>query len=254
MILKKDIIVNMHNKLFIGIALLLSPFFANASVPCGTSAPGVLNVGFLPQNLPYSDWNETTNSAVGFDPLLISAAAKLIGYDTVNFIGYGTNADGLTDLATGIIDVYVNSEELLNTAAPYTTIGVVTDISSLSSTGEPNGWQLNLSCCELALQLETAVTYLVENGTYAKILQLVRLDDLTDGQVLGIPADQDGVLQSPFEFASSEIGTIPTDCAQSGPDFAVELPATNCMSAYLQANCTPAATFTGATGQSSSAE
>lgn len=239
----------MHKKLFVGIALLLSPFFSNAFLPCGTSAPGVLNVGFLPQNLPYSDWDDITNSAVGFDPLLISAAAKLIGYETVNFIGYGTTDDAFDALASGEIDVYANSDLLLETAPPYEAIGVVTDISGLSIGTEPTGWQLNLGCCQLALQLEAAVTHLVENGTYAKILQLVRLDDLTDGAVLGIPASQGGVLQSPFEFASSEIGTIPTDCAQFGPNFAVELPATNCISAYLQANCIPTTTFTGATGQ-----
>ena len=238
----------MHKKLLVGIALLLSPFFANAFLPCGTSAPGVLNVGFLPDSLPYSDWDAITNSAVGFDPLLISAAAKLIGYETINFIGYGSENDALIDLAAGIIDVFAYSAASLDTSAPYSTIGVVTDISALSVTDEPNGWQLNLGCCELALQLEAAVTHLVENGTYAKILQLVRLNGLTGGDVLGIPAAQGGVLQEPFEFASSELGTIPTECAQFGPNFAVILPETNCISAYLQANCTPVTTFTGATG------
>lgn len=241
--------MNIHNKIFFGIALVLSPLVAGAFLPCGTTAPGVLNVGFLPQNLPYSDWDVNTNSAVGFDPLLIVAAAKLIGYETVNFIGYGTDGDGLDALAAGEIDVYANSELSLSTSAPYATIGVVTDISNLSVTDEPTGWQLNLGCCELALQLEAAVTHLVENGTYAKILQLVRLDGLTGGDTLGIPAAQDGVLQEPFEFASSEIGTIPTTCAQFGPNFAVDLPVTNCISAYLQANCTPSTTFTGATGR-----
>lgn len=238
----------MHKKLLVGIALLLSPFISSAFLPCGTSAPGVLNVGFLPDSLPYSDWDPITNSAVGFDPLLIVAAAKLIGYETINFIGYGTEPDALTDLAAGVIDVFAYSGADLVTSPPYATIGVVTDISALSVTDEPNGWQLNLGCCELALQLEAAVTHLVENGTYAKLLQLVRLNGLTGGAVLGIPAAQGGVLQEPFEFASSEIGTIPTDCAQFGPNFAVDLPATNCISAYLQANCTPITTFTGATG------
>lgn len=241
--------MNIHKKLLLGIALLLSPFIANAFLPCGTSAPGVLNVGIIPQSLPFSDWDAITNSAIGFDPLLITAAAKLIGYDTINFTGYGNDLDALADLAAGVIDVFAFSDESLDTTPPYATIGVVTDISALSLTNQPNGWQLNLGCCELALQLEAAVTRLVENGTYAKILQLVRLNGWTGGDVLGIPADQGGVLQEPFEFASSEIGTIPTECATFGPNFEVDLPQTNCISAYLQANCTPTTTFTGATGR-----
>lgn len=230
-----------------GIALLLSPFISSAFLPCGTTAPGVLNVGFLPNSLPWSDWDPITNSAIGFDPLLITAAAKLIGYDTVNFTGYGSAPAALADLSAGLIDVFAFSVTPLDTTPPTDFIGVVTDISSLAA-GAVNGWQLNLGCCQLALQLEAAVTHLVENGTYAKILQLVRLNGWSNGQTLGIPASAGGVLQEPFEFASSESGTIPTDCAQFGPNFAVDLPATNCISAYLQANCTPVTTFTGATG------
>lgn len=239
--------MNMHKKLFMGIALLLSPFVSSAFLPCGTSVPGVLNVGFLPDSLPWSDWDPITNSAIGFDPLLITAAAKLIGYDTVNFTGYGSAPDALAALSAGQIDVFAYSVTALDATAPIGFIGVVTDISALA-VGVVNGWQLNLGCCELALQLEAAVTHLVENGTYAKILQLVRLNGWTNGQTLGIPTSASGVLQEPFEFASSEVGTIPTDCAQFGPNFAVDLPATNCISAYLQANCTPSTTFTGATG------
>lgn len=241
-------IVNIHKKIFVGFALLLSPIFANAFLPCGTSAPGVLNVGFLPDSLPWSDWDPITNNAIGFDPLLITAAAKLIGYDTINFIGYGSAPAALSDLENGEIDVFAFSITPLDIAPPYSFIGVVTDISSLSITNTPLGWQLNLGCCELALQLEAAITRLVENGTYAKLLQLVRLNNWTNGEVLGIPGSQGGVLQEPFEFASSEIGTIPTQCAQSGPNFNVDLPETNCISAYLQANCSPLTTFTGATG------
>lgn len=241
-------IVNIHRKVFVGIALLLSPIFADAFLPCGTTVPGVLNVGLLPSSLPYSDWDPITDSAIGFDPLLIVAAAKLIGYETINFIGYGTENAALDDLEDGLIDVFAYSGASLTTVAPYDTIGVVTDISGLSQDDEPNGWQLGLGCCELALQLEAAITRLVENGTYAKLLQLVRLNDWTNGEVLGIPAAEGGVLQQPFEFASSEIGTIPTQCAQFGPNFNVDLPQTNCISAYLQANCTPMTTFTGATG------
>jgi hypothetical protein len=181
-----------------------------------------------------------------------------MGYDSVNFVGFGTDGDGLDALAAGLIDVYANSssDDSLATSAPYGTIGVVTDISQLSvAGGVPTGWQVNLGCCQLALQLEAAVTELVNNGTYAKILQLVRLNGLVGpaALILGLPlvVSPSGVLQEPFDFASSELGTIPTTCAQFGPSFAVDLPATNCISAYLQANCTPATTFTGATGRSS---
>lgn len=239
----------MYKKLFMGIALLLSPILATGFLPCGASAPGVLNVGFLPDTLPYSGYDAGTNSAVGFDPLLISAAAQLIGYDTVNFIGYASASDALDALADGSIDVFADSAAALDTAAPYVTIGIVTDISHIAL-GVPYGWQLNLACCGLALQLEAAITELVDNGTYAKILQLVRLEGLSTGFVLGVPASASGILQEPFPYASSEVGTIPTTCAQFGPNFSVTLPATNCISAYLQANCTPATTFTGATGLS----
>ncbi len=236
----------MNKNLLLGIALVLCPVFSDAFLPCGTSAPGVLNVGVLPNSLPWSDWDPITNTAIGFDPLLITAAAKLIGYDTVNFIGYGTAPDALADLSAGVIDVFAFSVTPLDTP-PTSFIGVVTDISALSL-GEVNGWQLNLGCCQLALQLEAALSILVENGTYAKILQLVRLNGWSNGQTLGIPVTASGVLQQPFEFASSESGTIPTDCAQFGPNFNVDLPQTNCVSAYLLANCTPTTTFTGATG------
>lgn len=244
--------MNIHKKLLVGISILLSPFVSTAFLPCGGSVPGVLNVGILPDNLPFSDWDPITNTAVGFDPLLITAAAKLLGYETVNFIGYGSDADALAALNSGEIDVYANSDDSLDTSEPFATIGVVTDISALSISNQPNGWQVNLGCCGLALSLEAAITQLVDNGTYAKILQLVRLNGLVPpGDVLGIPADQGGVLLEPFPFASSEIGTIPLACVQSGPNFAMTVPATNCISAFLQANCTPLTTFTGATGQAS---
>lgn len=244
--------MNIHKKLFVGIALLLSPLLSNASVPCGTSAPGVLNVGILPDNLPWSDWDSVTDMAIGFDPLLITQAAKLLGYDTVNFIGFGSVVAGITALNAGEIDVFADSSLILPASAPYSTIGVVTDISDLSLPGgEPLGWKFNLACCHLALLLEAAVTQLVENGTYARILQDLRLNDLTNGLVLGIPrvVSPSGILQEPFDFASSELGTIPATCNASGSlSVGVSLPQTNCISAYLQTVCTPSTPFTGATG------
>lgn len=234
----------MYKKLFVGIALAFSPLVSDAFLPCGSTAPGVLNVGILPGNLPYSDWDASTNSAVGFDPLFITAVAKFLGYQTINFIGYGSNGDGLDALANGEIDVYANSGLLLNTAVPFDTIGVVTDVSQLID-GAAFGWQLNLGCCGLALGLEAAVTYAVEQGVYANVLQQLRADGLTNGFDLGVPT---GVLVEPFPFASSEIGTIPPVCSPS--DYV--LPATNCISAYLQAHCSPLNTFTGATSQTPS--
>ena len=127
----------------------------------------------------------------------------------------------------------------------------MTDISYLSVPGGvPLGWQLSLGCCQLALELEAAISELVANGTYAKILQIVRFDGLTGDYTLGIPVvvSPTGLLEEPFPYASSELGTIPTTCAQFGPNFTVALPQTNCISAYLQANCTPVTSFTGATG------
>jgi len=250
--------VNTHKKIFLGLAILMlvSPFVNTAAfVPCGNSGAGVLNVGFLPGNLPYSDWNASTNSAEGFDPLLIQAAAKLLGYGTVNFIGYASNALALSALSAGTIDVYVNSGRALS-VPPTTFIGVVTDISFIAE-GIVRGWALNPSCCALALQLEAAVTQLVENGTYAEILQTLRLNNLTNGELLGLPnyslfvtsptgLGATGVLLEPFDYASSEVGTIPSTCSVAGP---VSLPQTNCISAYLQSQCTGVTTFTGATGQ-----
>lgn len=232
----------MHKKLFLGAAVLLSPLLADAFLPCGTTAPGVLNVGILPDNLPFSDLDSVTNSAIGFDPLFITAVAKLLGYETINFIGYGSNADGLDALASGEIDVYANSNLLLTTTAPFNTIGVVTDITDLID-GEAFGWQLNPGCCGLALALDAAVTYAVENGTYGNVLQQLRADGLTNGATLGVPLN---LLLAPFPFASTEIGTIPPICGPADP---AALPATNCISAYLQAHCAPANTFTGATAQ-----
>lgn len=249
--------MNIHKKIFLGLAalMLVSPFAKAALVPCGNSGSGVLNVGFLPGNLPFSGWDSVTNSAVGFDPLLVTAVAELLGYDTVNFIGYASNPAALAALNAGTIDVYVNSGRALS-VPPTTFIGVVTDISSIAE-GIVRGWAVNLSCCILALQFEAAITQLVANGTYAEILQTLRLNNLTGGDLLGFPdysafvtsptgLGATGVLLEPFAFAGSEVGTIPSACSTVGP---ISLPQTNCISAYLQSTCTPTNTFTGATGQ-----
>ena len=89
----KGKIVNMLKKITLSLLLcVISSLPINAFLPCGNSSAGVLNVGILPVNLPWSDIDASGN-AIGFDPLLAEAVAKILGYDTVNFIGYAN--DGL---------------------------------------------------------------------------------------------------------------------------------------------------------------
>ncbi len=223
-----------------------SPMFINAALPCGTSGAGVLNVGIIPDELPWSSWDPSSpNTAIGFDPLLIEAAAKLLGYDTVNFIGYGNEGLARTALIAGLIDVFAFSAATLSTTPPLAFNGVVTDVTGFYSLARVNGWEVALGCCDLALNLELAVTTLVQNGTYARILQELRFNGQTNGAILGLPYPV-GVLVEPFPFAGSEAGSIISSCTPLGP---ISLPKTNCISAYLQANCTPVTTFTGATGR-----
>lgn len=234
----KGIIVNTYKKIIVSLLLIGCAQTLDAAVSCGASAPGVLNVGILPDNLPYSDI--VAGDAVGFDPLLAVAVAKLLGYDTVNFIGYGDTTLALTALLDGDIDVYANSGLLLP-VSPF--IGVVTDISAINL-GEAYGWALNPNCCTLAELLDAAITKVVNTGIYAQILQELRADGLTDGYVLGYPyLYASGILEEPFPYASAELGTIPYVC--DGP---VGLPRYNCIAAYLQSVCSPVTTFTGATG------
>ena len=237
--------MNTCKKIVLSLALVsaICPV-ANASVPCGTSSAGVLNVGILPGNLPYSDI--VGGQAVGFDPLLVVQVAKLLGYNTVNFIGFPNTGAALAALAAGTIDIYANSSIFLTTP-PTNFIGIVTDISELYAADEVNGWLVNPSCCALAALIEVALNQVIENGQYAQILQQIRLTGFTGP--LGQPYTGNNpvpILFQPFPFASSEVGTIPALCASGDP---VVLPQTNCLAAYLQANCTPTATFTGATGQ-----
>jgi hypothetical protein len=236
--------VNIYKNIIVilGLICALCPL-AQASLPCGTSSAGVLNVGILPGNLPYS--NVVDGVAVGFDPLLVTQVAKLLGYSTINFIGYGNTFLAEGALNAGFIDIYANSATILS-VPPTAFIGIVTDISGLASP-VAKGWLLGPTCCALAEQIDAAITQIVTTGAYAQILQSLRLNGQTGGLTLGVPSP--GVLLEPFPFASSEIGTIPSFCAPPGPNFTVTLPQTNCIAAYLQANCAPTTTFTGATGQ-----
>lgn len=240
--------MNTCKKIILSFALLGAAFpAANAAVPCGTSSAGVLNVGILPANLPYSAI--VGGVAEGFDPLLITQVAKLLGYSTVNFIGFGSSLAALAALTAGTIDIYANSALTLP-VPPTGLIGIVTDLSRLYASGTAAGWLLNSACCSLAERLDAAITQLVATGVYAQILQAIRLAGETNGFTLGVPVATGitGALLEPFPFASNEIGTIPAACAPVGPSFLTTLPRTNCIGAYLQANCTPGTTFTGATG------
>ena len=229
---------------------------AHASVPCGTSSAGVLNVGLLPGivGAPYYS-TITAGVATGFDPALAIQVAKLLGYSTVNFIGYPNIAAAVSALNAGTIDIIAASNEAISSLqAGY--LGIVTDLSRLFSNGLAYGWILSDTCCALAESIDAAITQLVDTGVYAQILQSVRLEGLVPAGVsLGYPNNTGivppvtGRLLEPFPFASNELGTIPAACAPVGPNFLVTLPQTNCIGAYLQANCAPPTTFTGATGQ-----
>lgn len=235
--------VNIHKKVLLTLIASVSMMPSIKSfLPCGNTIPGVLRVGILPGNLPFSDVDSFGN-AIGFDPLLAQAVAQLLGYQTVQFTGFATTAAAEAALDAGTIDIYADSSNSLPlSASPY--IGVITDISQLFATNTARGWELSLGCCGLARSIELAINELVNNGRYAQILQLLRLNNLTGGETLGVPAP--GVLLEPFPFASSEAGTIPTTCISAGP---VSLPQLNCISAFLQNGCVISSTFTGATGQ-----
>ncbi len=233
----------MHKKiLFVLVASLTTMPLINSFLPCGNTIPGVLRVGILPGNLPFSALDAFGN-AIGFDPLLAQAVAQILGYQTVQFTGFASTADAEAALNAGTIDIYADSGNSLPLAlSPY--IGVITDISQLFATNTARGWELSLGCCGLARNVELAINQIVNSGRYAQILQLLRLNNLTSGETLGVPAP--GVLLEPFPFASSEAGTIPATCLSAGP---VSLPQLNCISAFLQDSCTISTSFTGATGQ-----
>ena len=235
--------MNTHKILLTLIASIsLMPSFVQSSIACGAAIPGVLRVGVLPGNLPWSDV-DGFGDAIGFDPLLAEAIAQLLGYESIQFTGFATAGAAQAALTAGTIDVYANSAQDL-TVPPTDFIGIITDISGFYDSGAINGWQLNLACCGLARSIELALNQIVDNGRYAQILQTLRLNNLTSGLLLGFPSPS-GVLLEPIPFASSEAGTIPTTCLTAGP---ISLPLTNCISAFLQNSCAITATFTGVTG------
>jgi ABC-type amino acid transport substrate-binding protein len=249
--------VNTHKIIVSLVLCLMSLRLIDAAVPCGTasgSAGFVLNVGLLP-GIPGAPYYSTISGGVatGFDPALATQVGKLLGYNKINFIGYPSVPAGLAALNAGAIDILAASN-LNISALPLGFLGIVTDIARLDSNGQAFGWLLKNSCCVLAENIDAAITRLVITGVYAQILQAVRLAGLVPpGISLGYPvSDAGGIigrLEQPFPFASNELGTIPAICSPSGANLVVSLPATNCISAFLQSNCTPTTTFNGATGQ-----
>ena len=112
----------------------------------------------------------------------MTQVAKLLGYSSVNFIGYGNSSLALAALTSGAIDIYANSNLTL-AVPPTSSIGIVTDISRLNLSSGPiaRGWVVNASCCALAEQIDAAITQLVDTGVYAQLLQAVRLAGQTSG-------------------------------------------------------------------------
>lgn len=232
----------------------------NGAVPCGST--GILNVGILSANQPYSDFDPVLNQPFGFDVDLICAIARLLGYQ-INFVFVASLADAQGALAAGTIDVYANSATPVTALVPLNG-AVITDISQTTNPAavdQYRGYIFEPICCSLMNQFDAAITALVENGTYADILQKQRQDPrIISTAGLGYyatPLFPIGILVEPREFNSSMAGTIPqiiglptgaTGCraARAG------LPATTCLSEFVIANSSCTFTFTGPTGGISS--
>ena len=253
----------MYKKLALVSALItgFSVSLYAATAPCGSS--GILNVGILDDHNPYSDFDDTTGIPYGFDVDLVCAIAKLLGY-SINFVFVPDAAFAGAGILAGSIDIFANSATDLN----GTTLGffgaVVTDISHITNAAEPQdlvtsplrGYLFNRQCCSLMYQFEAALTALVENGTYAEILQKQRQDP-------GQAGDTDGMgqfafslisgnkLVEPLPFHSSMAGTIPQGIA-SGPtgvtgclNAKVGVPQTNCFTEFVLSTLPCTFTFTG---------
>lgn len=237
--------MNTYKKLMLVLGLLvLVP--AYGALPCGNSSPTTLNVGLRPgANLPYL--NITAGGiAQGFDPLLITEIAKLLGYTTVRFFTYNSSTGAQTALAAGTIDVFADSTQPINSAIGGYN-GVITDMSQVFSTPSANGYFFEGACCALALQFDQAITELVQNGTYANILQQVRAAGHTNGKVLGSPSNftgASGILLEPSPYFSSEFGTIIENCVGYGPTASIniELPPLSPLAAYLNSIFIPVIT------------
>lgn len=227
-----------------------------ATASCGNN--GTLNVAILDANQPYSDYDPVLNTPYGFDVDLVMALAKILGYK-VNFI-FVLAQPSAADLNTGVYDLYANSNTMLDILTLISYGGLITDIAlitDVAGTPEYRGYLFSQSCCALMSQFEIAITSLVENGTYADLVQKQRQDP----RQIGFTANMgrffsaiapDAKLVEPLEFNSSLAGTIPqtignpmgaTGCrsARTG------LPQTNCLSQFVIANTLNCFTFTGIT-------
>lgn len=207
-------------------ALLLSAFFLwsvsriDAAVPsCGGS--GVLNVGIIESNEPYSGFDASTGEPFGFDVDLVLAIARLVGYK-VNFVLFPAMPAALNALATNQIDLIANSFTFLDPLTLADFGAVVTDISGVTNEvvglAIYRGYLFNRTCCRLMYQFEAAINTLVTNGTYADLLQLQRQDPRQQVAIstfdLGYFSNSttpNGILVAPLSSNSSMAGTIPSN-------------------------------------------
>lgn len=241
--------------LFCVIALLDNTYTAQAALPtCGSD--GLLNVGILLENLPYSAYDPFTNAPFGFDVDLICALARSLGYN-INFEFFTSNLAGQLALLAGDIDIYANSAIDLNDTFLSSFNGLVTDMSHITSTGDAQsasasplrGYFFNAACCPLIRLFESALTNLVENGTYANLVQKQRQDPRQAGFLTGLgqfsftPTGPNKLVE-PLEFHSTLAGTISTGCTGPRPS----LPVSTCLSQFVINNTPCSFTFTGATG------
>ena len=248
--------MNTYKKIaLLGALLLGAASQMHAAVPCASS--GILNVGVLPGNQPYSAQIFGPGTPFGFDVDLVRAIAALLGYQ-VNFIVVADFASAAAFLLNGTIDVFANSDEALDDIELALFGGVVTDMSHITNPLEPQaaatsplrGYLFNKSCCNLMFLFESAITALVENGTYAALVQKQRQDPLQAGFTTGMGQFSFSItgpnkLVEPLEFHSTLAGTIPaTGCTGPRP----ALPQISCIAQFAILTSTGTFTFTGPTG------
>ncbi len=236
-----------------------------ATAPCGIS--GTLNVGISQFNQPYSDFSAANDVIFGFDVDLVLAIAQILGY-SVNFVFVSDLSAAETALLNGTIDIYANSATILTNDLLAGFQGLITDVSHILDPSEPQaattspyrGYVFRQECCNLISRFEVALSYLVQNGIYAYMLQKERANPLdfntaNMGQYSFTPTGPN-ILVEPLPYNSSMAGTILQGVASSstgitgcGSDL-IPLsqfnPATsNC---YVAANPNICYTFTGASG------
>lgn len=241
---------------FLSFLFILGINLGAAPPPCGSS--GILNVAILDGAPPYSDYDPVLDIPYGFDVDLVMAIAKMLGY-TVNFIFVVTQPSG-PELDSGTYDLYANSAVDLDAITLLSYGGIITDISQITNTAgaaEYRGYLFSKNCCALMYQFEAAITALVENGTYAHLIQKQRQDPRQIGFTANMgrffsASASNAKLVEPLEFNSSLAGTIPqaignptgsTGCRNAR----TTLPSTSCLSQFVIAHSPHCFTFTGIT-------